>query len=402
MTVRRALLSLFVVGAVALTIAPLQSAYRGHGDNQDVKAVLTAYPDAKGTPTDSCEICHRSGEVKDPLNAGALRHENHCDYCHAVFVRDKRDVRETLNAYAIAYLTAGRTEGAVRTLATKDSDGDGFSNEEELKRGTNPGDAASNPSRPVAPARRYSAAALRALSPVVEQTVFVNTTKSRSGDTYSDYRGNTAWAVLQAVGVTAAATSVDFLSADGYEQTFTVAELKRNWPQPPPVMGLGSNELGACGWVSYRGKSLDPARALPPAVILLAFEQDGQPLRKASIDETGLLNGSGPVRVIVPQFQASPPDLPQTADPSCVGRVPAANRFHEDYDHNGGKSSSAVVAVRVNPLPKGTRDVEWQASALRDLANEEIVFFGALKPAKVNTSRDSPRSRRCERPRSST
>jgi hypothetical protein len=150
-----------------------------------------------------------------------------------------------------------------------------------------------------------------------------------------------------------------------------------------PVMGLGTTELGSCGWVSYRARSLDPSKALPPAMILLAFEQDGQPLRKASMDESGRLNGQGPIRVIVPQFQVSPPDLPQTAEASCAAKVAATNRFHEEYDHNAGKSSSAVIAVGVYPLPKGTRDLDWQATAPRDLANEEIVFFGALAPAKT-------------------
>ncbi len=384
MNLRNGLLALVVLAAVAAATAPLQSAYKGHGDDRDMKAVLAAYPGAKGTPTDSCATCHRTGGVKDPFNGGALRHENHCDYCHAVFVRDKRDVRETLNRYGAAYLAGGRSEAAGRALGANDSDGDGFANDVELRQGTNPGDAASNPSLPMAPARRYTVADLRALSPVIEQAVFVNTTKSRSGDSYSDYRGNGAWATLQAAGMADTATSVDVLSADGYERTFTIAELRRSWPQAAPVMGLGTNELGPCGWVSYRARSLDPSKALPAAVVLLAFEQDGQRLRKASIDETGRLTGQGPIRVIVPQFRVSPPDLPQTADASCAARVGAANRFHEDYDHNGGKSSSAVVAVRINPLPGGTRDIDWQTSAARGLANEEIVLFGALKPAPAS------------------
>jgi hypothetical protein len=84
--------------------------------------------------------------------------------------------------------------------------------------------------------------------------------------------------------------------------------------------------------------------------------------------------------MIVPQAEASPPDLPQTADPACASKVAPANRFHDEYDHNGGKSSFAIIAVRIKPLPKGTRDVDWQTPALRHLANEAVVFFGALKP----------------------
>jgi hypothetical protein len=381
LTARRATVLVLAACAVAAVMTPVFTAYKGHADDRDVEAVLAAYPALEGTPADSCATCHRSGDVSDPANGSALRRENHCDYCHAVVVRDKKDVKETLNAYGAAYLGAGRDAGAVRGLAGKDSDGDGFSNDRELKAGTNPGEAASNPNAAVAPSRTYTVAALKALAPVIQQTVFINTTKSRSGDSYSVYRGQSAWAILQAVGLADSAASIDFLAADGYERTFTVAELKRRWPQAAPVMGLGTADLGACGWVSYPAPRLDAAARLPDVSIMLAFEQDGRALPKAAPDaKTGRLVGTGPLRLIVPQFQASPPDLPETAPGECAGRVAAAYRFHDGYDHNGGKSASAIVAVRVNPLPKGTRDVDWQTPALRYLAGEQVVFFGALKP----------------------
>ena len=253
-------------------------------------------------------------------------------------MRGGRDVRETLNKYGSAYLAAGRDLKAVQAIAARDSDGDGFTNQEEFRRGTNPGEAASSPAAPVAPSRTYSAVDLRTLAPVIEQTVFINTTKSRSGDSYNDYRGNAAWAVLQAVGALDSATSVDFLSADGYERTFTLEELKKPWPQGRPVMGLGTAKLGACGWVSYNARALDPGRLLPPALIMMALEENGKRLPQAALDEaTGRLRGSGPVRMIVPQAQVSPPDLPQTAYPACAPKVAPSHRFHDGYDHNGGE-----------------------------------------------------------------
>jgi hypothetical protein len=218
------------------------------------------------------------------------------------------------------------------------------------------------------------------LAPSIAQTVFINTTRNPSGDAYNEYRGYGAWAVLQAVGALDTARSVDFLSADGYERTFTVEELKKLWPQGPPVMGFGKADIGSCGWVSYNARGLDPAKPLPPAVIMMAVEENGKPLQQATPDPaTGRLKGTGPLRMIAPQSQISPPDVPEPSDPTCGPRVAAANRFHDGYDHNGGKSSFAIVAVRVKPLPKGTRDVDWQTPALRHLANEEVVFFGALK-----------------------
>jgi hypothetical protein len=359
---------------------PVFSAYKGHADDRDVEAVLTAYPTLKGSPADSCATCHLSGDVRDPMDAGAVRSENHCDYCHAVHVRGKRDVRETLNRYGAAYLAGGRGAAAVRALAAEDSDGDGFPNDAEFKGGTNPGDAANNTSVPLAPFRVYTTSALRNLSPIVAQTVFVNSTKSRSGDSYSQFRGNSVWEILQAIGVLETATSVDLLAADGYEHTFTVDELKKSWPQGAPVTGLGARELGPCGWVTYGSSRLDPDKPLPEARIILAFEENGRPFEKARLDsDTGRIAGKGPLRSVAPQFRLSPPDLSQSADASCAAGVAEQYRFHEDYDHNAGAGVSAIVAVRVKPLPKGTRDVDWQTPAARRLANEQIVFFGALR-----------------------
>jgi hypothetical protein len=373
-----------VVGASALAgvafVAPLHSAYPGHANNPDVNAVLAAYPALKGTPADSCAICHRGGDVKDAAARRRVKSENHCDYCHAVFVREKRDVKETLNGYGRQYLGAGRGTNAVRTVASRDADGDGATNEAELRAGTNPGDASSSPSMPLAPSRSFGLDRLRAAVPVLDTTVLLNTTKSRSGDSYSDYRGYALWDLLLATQVSSSATHVDVLSADGYEHTFTIDELQASWPQGSPVMGLGKPELGACGWVTYSSRRLEPGTPLPSTRVLLAFEENGQALEPARVDAvSGRLSGKGPLRVIVPQFTISPPDLPETADPSCAAKVAPEYRFHDEYEHNGGAAASAVVAVRVRPLPAGTRDIDWQSSAAAALARQEIVVFGAVK-----------------------
>jgi hypothetical protein len=41
--------------------------------------------------------------------------------------------------------------------------------------------------------------------------------------------------LLQKIGISADADSVDFLSLDGFEGTFTMDELRREWPQGAPV-----------------------------------------------------------------------------------------------------------------------------------------------------------------------
>ena len=75
--------------------------------------MLSVYPALKGTPADSCAICHVSGVVRDKASAGGMRRESHCDYCHSVFVRGKGDVKRTLNRFALDYLAAGRGAQAV-------------------------------------------------------------------------------------------------------------------------------------------------------------------------------------------------------------------------------------------------------------------------------------------------
>ena len=375
---------LFAMTAVVL-IATAYSAYKGHADDSDVNGLLAAYPALKGSAMDSCATCHRAGEVPDTEKPGKMRRENHCDYCHVVHVNQKHDVKETLNRYGADYLAAGRGLKAVRALADKDSDGDGFPNEAEFLKGTNPGSAESNPSARIAPNRIYTAAEIMKMSPVVNATVFINTTKSKSGDSYNEYRGNKAYELLQAVGITDAAESVDFISLDGYERTHSIDELKRIWPQGRPVMGLSKETIGDCGWVNYNALGLDASKGLPAVSILLAFEENLKKLENARLDPgTGRVTGTGPLRLIVPQSHISPPDMSQYADASCQNKVAGPSRFHENYDHNGGKSSFAIIAVRVNPLPKGTRDFEWETVRDQFVANEKIVFFGALKsqPAK--------------------
>lgn len=379
--VRSLLVTAGAVFVAALLVAPAHSAYRGHADNPDIAALLGAYPSLKNTAADSCATCHRSGRVADPLRGGAVRSENHCDYCHGVYVRDKHDARETLNAYGAAYLAAGRNEAAVRALDGKDADVDGHSNGSELKAGTDPGEPASNPSLPPAPSRAYTVAALERLAPVLDQVVFLNSTKSRSGDGYSSYRGQKLGDVLQAVGMLPSAETVDLLAADGYERSFMVGEIRQAWPQGRPALGLGRADLGSCGWVAYDVAGLDAAKPLPDAWILMASAENGRRFDTARFDpSSGRLVGRGPLRAIVPQFRPAPPDLPQFADASCPSRVAAEYHFHDAYDHNAGASVAAIVAVRIRPLPKGTRDVNWQAQAPQSLAKEEITFFGALAP----------------------
>ncbi|MCG2712605.1 MAG: thrombospondin type 3 repeat-containing protein [Candidatus Omnitrophica bacterium] len=79
---------------------------------------FAAMPDAKNVQkvhtdaTVGCTVCHPQGDFK------------------------------ALNEYGKAYLAAGRNVDAVKTIDDLDSDADGVTNADEIKAGTNPGDAA--------------------------------------------------------------------------------------------------------------------------------------------------------------------------------------------------------------------------------------------------------------------
>ena len=98
--------------------------------------------------------------------------------------------------------------------------------------------------------------------------------------------------------------------------------------------------------------------------------------------ETGKIKGTGPLRLVVPQYHMSPPDLPQYAEKSCQDKAAPEHRFNAAYDHNGGRSSFSIIAIRVNPLPKGTRDFEWEKVRDQFIAGEKLAIFGALKNQK--------------------
>ena len=368
--------------AIVAGMTASYSAYRGHADDSDIDAVLAANPNLKGTAADSCAICHKSGKVRE--SPVVLRDENHCGYCHAIHVKNKLSAKETLNRYGADYFAAGRGIKAVRTIAGKDSDGDGFSNEAEFLKGTNPGESQSNPTAAVAPSRIYASSELRALSPVMTETVFLNTSHNKQGDFYNEYRGNRVYALLQAIGISENAESVDFISMDGFEGSFTLEELKAEWPQGRPTLGLDKKTVGPCGWVNYNARGLEKNAPLHSAQVMLAFEENGKKIERGKLDpETGRITGTGPLRLVVPQFQISPPDLPKYADQQCQDRMAKEYHFNENYDHNGGRSSFSIIAVRIKPLPKGTRDFEWEKLRNQFVEEEQIVFFGALKGRKT-------------------
>ena len=208
MNVRRSFVRGLSVAALAMSpLLVAHAAYRGHATDADYNALLAYDASLRGTAADSCVTCHRAGNVPDPGKPGGMRRENHCEYCHAVHVYGKGEVRQTLNSFGIEYLVAGRGVDAIKVIGANDSDGDGVTNQAELTKGTNPGDAASNPSLPIAPFRVLSSTEMAKLAPIATEVLLVNTSLNPSGDSYDSYRGYRLYELLQAVGISETATA---------------------------------------------------------------------------------------------------------------------------------------------------------------------------------------------------
>jgi hypothetical protein len=212
---------------------------------------------------------------------------------------------------------------------------------------------------------------------VYGQTIFINVTKSKEGDSYFRYRGYLLSDILRIAGMKKNATSVDVISIDGFTHTFDVALLKKTFKQAAPVFGLDKETLGDCGWVRY-APGLRKGAKLPAANALLTFEMNGVEYDPGNLDpKTGKLTGSGPFRIVAPQMiNPGPPDLSRMADAACVDKTPVKFRFNDKYEKNSDYCVKTVVAIRVNPMPKGKSDFDWKRKADELIAGKKIVVFG--------------------------
>ncbi|MBN2318862.1 MAG: hypothetical protein JXR49_07285, partial [Acidobacteria bacterium] len=281
-----------VAAVMALATVAGISAYNTHKE-KDSDLFIKTYPHLAGTGMDGCDACHGRISALPPGAAeGKAVILSSCDSCHRTTDYGRRQ-GDTLNGYGSHYLNAGRDEAAFAAIAALDSDGDGFGNEAELKAGTNPGDPQSAPDKKPAPHIEVALSGLVQKGvPAYVQTIFVNVTKSKGGDSYSDLRGFKLIDVLEAAGLTEEATSIDVISLDGYMTTFSIEQLRRSYPQAAPAMGLDNTTLGECGWVRYGAGNLKEGIPLPDADILLTYEENGELYPPASINSEGRLTGS--------------------------------------------------------------------------------------------------------------
>ena len=184
--------------------------YRGHETDRDADNLVGAYPALVGTRLDDCQTCH-AGKIEGGELVGSS-----CDNCHELLLGAAgHSSLETLNGFGRDYLDAGRSREAVISIEERDSDGDGFSNGDELSNGRYPGSRLSLPGQAVARTVILSMNEIQA-APSHDQFMLVNNTQQRF-DYYALYMGVKIEDLLDILEIDlTGATGITAIAPDGY------------------------------------------------------------------------------------------------------------------------------------------------------------------------------------------
>jgi hypothetical protein len=387
---------------------PVTSHAYGHADNdkKDTTNFVNVYPKTVGTRLDSCQTCHKPFDFTSKDSKGSIKHntKSACDYCHLINRPDMQDdlvtpfvydqpqptkTTDTLNAFGLAYMQAGRTQQALRDIAGQDSDGDTHTNADEIAANRYPGDATSNPSLPFAPKKIVTVADVKAMTPTHTEFLLANSSKQQY-DYYATYKGLKIRDLLAAVGVNpddSAITSVTIIAPDSFASDYptkATSSSKQYWfnePFPNGLYygGLSTSDLGTtCGFVTYPNTipaGLTEGGKIPDAQwLMLGYERDGAPLDQSNMDPTSLrLNGEGPLRLIVPQKTPGKPDRGSGFTATCPNDP---YQYYKDADHNAGAMVRGVIAIRINPMPAGLEEFDYLNGGYDYLATGQLIIYG--------------------------
>jgi len=262
-------------------------AYAGHENDRDIQNFIRQYPKAAGTRLDDCQTCHRSGVT----GTDTEREYSPCGYCHLLQYPNPRyktglpkNYEETLNAYGLAYKRAGRSPEALAAIARLDSDGDGYSNAQEIADLRFPGDPASRPGQPLASIVVLSWSDIRYL-PSQRQFMLMNTT-SEPFDEYVNYTGVRVKDLLDAAHINLdGAKGITVFAPDGYSIDYAIEDIANPFPKPYFYAAPRSIEDRERMFVHYPDTippGVQDGKEIPtPPWLLLAFERDGTPLDSA-------------------------------------------------------------------------------------------------------------------------
>jgi hypothetical protein len=359
-----------------------QAAYHHEGEADSPKFV-SVYPAAAGTKLDSCALCHTGGEYEK--NPGQWVAVGSCQWCHLTYGYDgSGDIEETMNRYGADYGAAGRSAGALASIDGRDSDGDGYTNRQEINALSYPGDTTDDPTKIPAPSVTYTLSELEAL-PSHNQFMLMNT--SRSGDWYAEYQGVPMLDLLREAGMIEETTkAITVFAPDGYFYTYELNPggeyyfINGIYPQSQYYYDVQADKANG-GWCDYSAPSCtgrndgDLITVEGGLQFILAYKRDGAYLEPGYLDEENRipLDREGPFRSVPPQMVPCPPDQSSTSEDQDVGWP-----FNEDLDHNAGFSARVVVAIRIEPLPEGTSDYNWYEGGWDYVDEKSVIIYGNL------------------------
>jgi len=380
---KKCILALLLVGVLALIGSVGFTAYHHMGE-KDSDMFRAVYRSKVNSKLDSCNLCHSGGSYTDPR--GRTVTLGSCQWCHYSYGYDgSGDIETTLNSYGVAYRDNGRNATAIRRIKKLDSDGDGFTNDAEIKAGSYPGDNTDNPTKVYAPSVVYTRAELEAM-PQHTQFMLMNTTKS--GDFYAEYSGVTVQNLLATARISDTATSIRVFAPDGFSQYHPL--------EPDPAWYHVNGEYPAAtyhytttadadintvfGWCDYSapscsGRNDGDAIVVPNGLrMLLAIKRDGEYLTPGVLTPDNKLDGEGPYRVVTPQLVEGPPDVASTSEYSQTAYWP----YNPAWDHNAGSATRSATIIRVDPLPSGTTDINTYEAGWGYVDAAKVVVYGNI------------------------
>lgn len=373
--------SIFVMQAIA--------AYHHEGEN-DSKNFTATYPSKSGTKLDHCALCHSGGSYESKGKTTTL---GSCQWCHYSYKYDgSGNILDTMNQYGKNYHDNGRNASAVSAIESIDSDGDGYTNIQEIEAGRFPGDANDDPSKVVAPSRIYTKAQLQALGGHA-QFLLMNT--SRSGDFYAEYTGVPMEVLLEDAGILASATGILVYAPDGWSQYHPLEldqdpelyHVKGTYPESVYYYDLQADTAvnTVDGWCDYSApsckgrKHLDSISVPGGLKMILAYSREGQGMDPGVLNQDNKLDGEGPFRVVPPQKSTNAPDQSSKAKNQNV-----LWPYDFNWDHNAGASSRTVTTIKVQPLPSGTTDIDILEAGWAFVDQNKVIVYGSIDGSDSN------------------
>lgn len=366
-------------------------AYAGHENDRDVQNFVRRYPETAGTRLDDCQTCHRGGVP----GTDTAREFSPCGYCHLIQYPNSRyktgvpkSYQDTLNGYGMAYKKAGRSLEAVAAIAQVDSDGDKYSNADEIAALRYPGDPASKPGQPFAPTVTLGPDDVKRLKRHT-QFMLLNTT-TEPYDDYARYSGVRMRDLLEAARVNLdGAVGITVFAPDGYSTNFSLEDIGRPFPKgyfyraPDPLV---DKEKGFVRYPASLPAIADGGVIPDEPWLLVALEKDGKPLEVARYEKgTGRLVGEGPYRLVKPlrDLAAGDPARPGRPDRSARSKIFGDGwDYNKEIDHNAGACVRGVTVIRINPMPEGVEEYDWK-NGWPLVEKRQIVIFGhGIKPGQ--------------------